>query len=617
MVCRRCRTANSDSSVYCSQCGSPLVRRPTDTKRGIPWYGAAIGVVVLLAAGFILSGLFSRRGPAPVPGIVAPDTTRGEEPVQVREASRGDDRDLRIDFGEVLVFDSRGAEVSRAAVPVVGEGWFALPLSALFGGAALEYHGHGPDDHGAVPVAQGLWAAGEPIALWRIERGSKAENGSIDLRPWRQTLPLEWHAIAAEGGAYRVDAGPAVRRTISAGIALPFETRQPGFFVQDGRVVGWTFGGGMETGYLWTGQPGGGPEPNVSAEELMGAIVAPSREAAFARAMSMGGASPAAEKLRALAAAFDQVPLLAAQDLPPRLRAEVVTREMHALATGLIRTGGARDVMAVLNPYVLAEAGDPELVKDVVLAVAAGEDYNKAVRYLERLKTSLAALPNATRALAGIDAFHGRLYKDWIREIVEKGGYYSGESAYEEARRTFPGDAEIHLLGVEVALAADDHERAEERLKAREYQGTAKTWADKLAARLQAHEESQTVVVRFGPRDQQIRLDATINGMRRQEFIVDTGANTSSIPSSAVRALGIKIDDSTQVVGVATAGGVGLAYKVALDSVEIEGFIVRNLEVLVIDLPYDDDTGLLGLDFLRNFRYEIDNSQGTLLLRKK
>ena len=621
MVCRRCRTANPDSSIYCSQCGSPLVRHPSDTKRGIPWLVAAIGAVVLLAAGFFLSGLFSKRGPAWEQHTVAADTANEEGAADVRAASRSGGRSLSIAIGEAIVLDARGAEISRSTVPVVGDGWAALPLSALFGGTALEFHGHGPDDAVASPVERGIWAEGEPLVLWRIEPGlvPGARNDSLDLRPWRQTLPLEWHAVSAEGEAYRIDAGrPAARRTLSAAIALPIETRQPGFFVQDGRVVGWTFGGGMETGYLWTGPSGPALEPNVGSGQLLSSIIAPCREAAFARAMAMGGAVPAAEKLRALAAAFDRVPLLQDRDLPPRLHREAVTREMHALAADLIRRGGARDVMAVLNSYVLAQAGDPELVKDAVTAVAAAEDHNKAIRHLERLMSSLSGGPDASRVLSGIDAFHARLYKDWIRQIVEKGGYYSGESAYEEARRAFPGDAEIHLLGVEVAMAADDYELAAERLKAIEDAGPAdKAWADKLAARLQAHEAGQTVVIRFGPREQQIRLDAKINGIRMQEFIVDTGANISSIPSNAVRALGIRVDDSTPVARVSTVAGVGLTYKVTLDSVEVEGLTVRNLDVLIIDLPHDDEVGLLGLDFLRNFRYEIDNIQGTLTIRRK
>ncbi len=631
MVCRRCRTANPDSSIYCSKCGSPLVRRPADMKRGVPWYAAAAGAVVLLAAGFFLAGLLSKRGDAPVPAA-----GREERPAEVRTAQAADDRGSILAAGEVSVIDARGASIYRSAAPVVAGGWAAVPVSALFGGETVEYHGHDEDKAGPVPVERGMWAAGEPVALVRIEAaaasgagpgtaagaGAKAGAGSRapELRPWRQALPLEWHALSVDGGAFRIEAGQAVRRTVTAAIALPSEVRRPGVFVQDGRVVGWTFGEGSETGYLWAGRPGAELEANVDIAELLDSIVAPSREAAFARALALGATARPADRLRALAEAFDHVPLLEARDVPPHLRREAVTREMHGLAADLVRRGGergARDVLAILGAHLLGEAADPELVKDAVRAAVAAEDHNRAIRFLERLRKSLADGPSAGRVLAGMDAFHAGLYKEWIREIVEKGGYYSGESAYAEARRAFPGDAEIHLLGVEVALAAGDHELAAERLKEREHQGANKTWADKLAARLEAHEESRTVVIRFGPREEQIRLDATINGTRRLEFIVDTGANTSSIPSRAARALGIKLDDSTRVVGVATAGGVGLAYKVPLDSVEVEGLKVRNLEVLVIDLPYDEEVGLLGLDFLRNFRYEIDNKQGTLTLRIK
>lgn len=618
MVCRRCRTDNPDSSIYCSKCGSPLVRRPADMKRGVPWYGATAGAVVLLAAGFFLAGLLSKRGEAPALRGPAADVEIGKRAPDTRSDPRIGDRGLPLAAGEFVVLDGRGSEVSRWAAPVVGGGWAALPIAALLGGASVEYDRH-DDAHGSdrVSAERALWSAGEPMALWRIGPDPDAGVGAPELRPWRPTLPLEWRPLAAESVVYGIEAGPAARHSLSAAIALPYEIRRPGVFVQDGRVVGWTFGGGLETGYLWTGQPGAGLEANAGAGELLDFIVSPSREAAFARALAASGTSQPADRLWALAAAFDQVPLLQDRDLPLRLRREAVTGEMHRLAADLIRRGAARDVLAILGPHLLGVAADPELVKDAVRAAVAAEDHNKAIRYLERLKASLAAGPNAGRVLAGIEAFHAGLYKDWIREIIDKGGYYSGESAYEEARRAFPGDDVIHLLGVEVALAADDHRLAEERLKAREYPAEHKTWADKLAARLAAHEESQAVVIRFGPRAEQIRVDATVNGTRRLEFIVDTGANTSSIPTKTARALGIKLDDSTRVVGVATAGGIGLAYKVPLNSIEVKGLKVRNLEVLVIDLPYKEEVGLLGLDFLRNFRYEIDDLKGTLTLRIK
>ncbi|MDD8015003.1 MAG: retropepsin-like aspartic protease, partial [Acidobacteriota bacterium] len=130
-------------------------------------------------------------------------------------------------------------------------------------------------------------------------------------------------------------------------------------------------------------------------------------------------------------------------------------------------------------------------------------------------------------------------------------------------------------------------------------------------------EEEGAVIIRFNPGDKLIPVDAYLNGMYLQPFEIDTGANICTIPSSAVDALGIKIDESTPVRALAGVSGESTAYEVTLDSIEIRGSSVAGVKALVIDLPGMPGHGLLGLNFLNNFRVEIDKTKGLLRLSKK
>jgi clan AA aspartic protease (TIGR02281 family) len=150
------------------------------------------------------------------------------------------------------------------------------------------------------------------------------------------------------------------------------------------------------------------------------------------------------------------------------------------------------------------------------------------------------------------------------------------------------------------------------------YPPALKDWADRLDKLIKEGEEGKdTIVLQFYPGEKHIFIEAKINDLRLFKFIVDTGSDMTSIPSSAVAALGIKIDDRTPVRMISTVAGAGIAYEVTLESIELNKQRIPYLKALIIDIPGYPDYGLLGQNFLNNFRIEIDNKNGILRLRKK
>ena len=99
--------------------------------------------------------------------------------------------------------------------------------------------------------------------------------------------------------------------------------------------------------------------------------------------------------------------------------------------------------------------------------------------------------------------------------------------------------------------------------------------------------------------------------------MIDTGATMVTIPYETAEALGFQLNDSTPLVQVATASGVGLAYELTLDAIEIKGLRVRHIKAIVLDLPSDPEVGLLGNSFLKHFHVEIDQQRGILRLKER
>jgi predicted aspartyl protease len=119
-----------------------------------------------------------------------------------------------------------------------------------------------------------------------------------------------------------------------------------------------------------------------------------------------------------------------------------------------------------------------------------------------------------------------------------------------------------------------------------------------------------------------ISIESDIGHDRPVNFIVDSGA-TSTVMSKA----GFerhKLADKLQNVRVKVIGAGGIAENVpviVMDKLAIEGMLRRHVRALVLDLSAVNETagfeqtGILGSDFLRSFRVELDFARNRLLLR--
>jgi clan AA aspartic protease (TIGR02281 family) len=396
---------------------------------------------------------------------------------------------------------------------------------------------------------------------------------------------------------------------------LPYEIQEIGVFTQDGHLVGWTFPDILEKGYLWAGNAGEDLAPDIQMNQFFHSVIPAWRETHFENVLNMGVRIPPARRMEAFAEGLLMNSRFSEEDVPQRLRPRSIVRQIHTLATELMNNGMEAEVAHILDEKILIEAQNLELVRDSVIARVETEDYRRAIQFLERLKKNI--FERKGQGISGLSQFHAKLYKDWLRNILNKGGYYSGMVAFEEAKRVFPDDIELHLLGVEIALAEKNWARARELLQMRDYPESMRNWANELENNIQELEENEgAVTIRFNPGAKHIPVKVYLNGTHSFSFILDTGATMCSIPSSAVNRLRIDTNQATPIL-VSTAGGYAEAYVVKLKSIELEGFRVSNIEAMIIDIPGYSEYGLLGQNFLNNFQIEIDNPKGILRLKRR
>src|SRR6476660_4189057 len=97
------------------------------------------------------------------------------------------------------------------------------------------------------------------------------------------------------------------------------------------------------------------------------------------------------------------------------------------------------------------------------------------------------------------------------------------------------------------------------------------------------------------------------------DFLVDTGASLIALRESSAAKLGIHPSARDYSVKMQTANGVGKAARIQLNSVEVNGITVRDVEAFVI--PDEQlSTNLLGMSFLSRVKFSHD--RGRLVLEQ-
>lgn len=604
MICRRCQTPNLDSATVCSRCGSFLFDRPARRKRA-RWYLYPVLALALLAGGYFVRALLTRTPPAagekgsgPAPGQTAVTS-----PISASAVSPAYQ-------GEIIARAAGGEAVSRFTSSFSREGWTAMPVWGALGGERLVLK---TADQSELAVDEGHWRAGDPVVLWRVR--AEGESTARELASWQPQLPLQWFSSSSGSQGVAMEIISPRERGSFLCFDLPETVTEPGILVQDGRIVGWTFGQGMIKAYLWKGQGGPDLAADTSAEDILARVSANNREAAIRKALAGEEGTSVLKLFEGLAAAFRLPSLLSPDDLPPRVNPRAAVLQMRALASRLLQAGGAADVARVLDDRVLAEASDPELIADAVRAVVMRQDPSEGLARLDRARKAI--VEKTGQDMPALKELQSRLYKDWLRESLTRPTGHSALVIFEEARRVFPDDPELHLLGVEASLAEDTRERAKELLGERDYPPPWKERARQLEARIQAEEDQDVISVPIAVQDNQMTVQVLINGSYLQTFIIDTGASRSSLPWSAIEPLHLAVDDTSPVTGVVTVSGILVTYEVTLKSLEIQKVRRDNLKVFLVDLPLHPDVGLLGMDFFGPYRLEVDQTNRVIKLKKR
>lgn len=120
----------------------------------------------------------------------------------------------------------------------------------------------------------------------------------------------------------------------------------------------------------------------------------------------------------------------------------------------------------------------------------------------------------------------------------------------------------------------------------------------------------------FDPDTRVILTKARVQGVEVR-FLVDTGASMTTIPTSLAKRLGL-LNNKNRRVRMNTASGTVEVPVVVLPSLRLGPLRAKKVEAAVLDLPGRNlrESGLLGMNVLRNWNVQIDSQNGRLILKQ-
>jgi clan AA aspartic protease (TIGR02281 family) len=601
MRCPKCNITLQSHYAFCPRCGERI-----GPERRRLW--KAVGVIGLLAAALGLIALGYQHAVRPPSDSVTPRQFPAQEPLPRILPSVHDavEDGISISAGRIIIEDIAGNTIANMVGAVTDSGWVAVPAKLGIGGCNWYFVSRGE----RLEIIGGRIGDHDIVGIWQLKEMDRFPGPR--LAAGNPSQPLRWISVVSELALDLPRAEIVSEQQNFLVAALPPSIREPGVFVQDKAVVGWSFGPFMEHGYIWRGPGEENLVYELSVSDYYRATFENSREERFILAYARKDADPL-EQLRLFADGFRRPSGLPEQEMPPHLSAQAVLPRMHDLLSRLVRAGRGDDIFSVIDAGALNGAGDA----DLLIAALSHASHAHAVARAVGITEEALRRPESFRDPdeARIREFLLEMYGRWMNLLTEAGDYTAGMAVYERAVRSMGDAPRLRLMGAQLALAFGDWRTAENIIGSQWFPLEMADQVRQMEERIRSLKPgaNNAVMIRFAADAGQIGVHAMLHHRLSQRFMVDTGASVVTIPISAARQLGI-YDASAPRKRLVTAGGIVFAPSVMIDALEIGGRTEYGVEALVLDLPEHPDIGLLGMNYLNRFKMEVNADEGILIL---
>ena len=111
--------------------------------------------------------------------------------------------------------------------------------------------------------------------------------------------------------------------------------------------------------------------------------------------------------------------------------------------------------------------------------------------------------------------------------------------------------------------------------------------------------------------------EVTFNGKHTKELAIDSGSSVISLPFKMASEMGLEPPGSAETVVLVLADGREVeAKRITIPTLRVGKFTVENVDAAVMPAELVRAAPILGMSFLRNFKFDINSETGKLTLTR-
>ncbi len=185
----------------------------------------------------------------------------------------------------------------------------------------------------------------------------------------------------------------------------------------------------------------------------------------------------------------------------------------------------------------------------------------------------------------------------------------------------YSSDKDKEAYNIHIYYSLGEAERLSERIKKEvpaEEEETETPTEDEKEAGQETSEEVMTIV-KFSSINGHIMVPVILNDFLNATVLVDTGAGITVFSRKLARDLGLEGDLGNSITLKTMAMEIQ-AQTVRLDSIQVGGLRRNYFPVAITDLPLGEEgkfRGILGMDFMNNYKIHIDNKRQIITFMPK
>ncbi len=297
-----------------------------------------------------------------------------------------------------------------------------------------------------------------------------------------------------------------------------------------------------------------------------------------------------------------------------RARDERITRQsQHAIITSLSKLSeeSPAEAQVLLRRFLEEDAYNPRGL------LLLGETYFKTGQHTHALETlfNLKSFNQAEIPEENIDSLIEQIESKYTAQLRENGHFDKLLHLYEFLTTHDPADLARFYKLAEIQLHLHHYYDALTSLNYVLYDPAwnklAQSLADDIQQFIDLDDEIQVPLKRVG---EHFIVNASLNGIEGARLMIDTGASLCVLRPQTAQQFGLPTD-SDDYITLNLVAGVVNAPRIEIDTLSIGDAAVRNIKASVIEMPPGvDSDGLLGMNFLNNFKFFIDQKREILYL---